>query len=467
MSSAKKYQIFISSTYTDLIEERQAAVEAILKAGHIPAGMELFTSTNKSQWTIIKRWIDESDIYMLILGGRYGSIDPDSGKSYTHLEYEYAHSINKPLFAVVINDVALRKKTYEERETQNPESLEDFRQQVLSYLSAFFSDNKDIKLAVHESLGTLIQDNKLVGWVRGDRQNEGLASELVYLNEENRKLRLENEEFRRNQQVRLPKLNIVINNGQTVILQYHEYKNSYYKHRDSIDWSNINEELQEFLTIEEVEKYNQNLLKITDDKINEFNRVNNLVEILNNDINSIYFRVSNEGTLKANQVYISIEFPDFIYVEEKNNNKKRIELIEKLKKQSLEIIETPLWNPLHNAQEKLKKKKLEELNPLKNMSYFPNILFGQNSQINSSIERVELSRVINIPKISTIHGDSDYLNSQGRIIIKMSDLLHTLGRNYDDYYIFPLAKGTGKIIVYLHCEEYSTEEIIEIPIVAE
>ena len=75
MSSAKKYQVFISSTYTDLREERQAAVEAILKAGHIPAGMELFTSTNKSQWTIIQRWIDESDIYMLILGGRYGSIE--------------------------------------------------------------------------------------------------------------------------------------------------------------------------------------------------------------------------------------------------------------------------------------------------------------------------------------------------------------------------------------------------------
>lgn len=33
----KKLQVFISSTYTDLTEERQAAVEAILDAGHIPA----------------------------------------------------------------------------------------------------------------------------------------------------------------------------------------------------------------------------------------------------------------------------------------------------------------------------------------------------------------------------------------------------------------------------------------------
>lgn len=33
----KKLQVFVSSTWTDMILERQAAVEAILEAGHIPA----------------------------------------------------------------------------------------------------------------------------------------------------------------------------------------------------------------------------------------------------------------------------------------------------------------------------------------------------------------------------------------------------------------------------------------------
>ena len=83
----KKLQVFVSSTYTDLIEERQAAVQAILDAGHIPAGMELFKAGNRSQLETIYKWIDESDIYMLILGGRYGSIESKSGKSYTQLEY--------------------------------------------------------------------------------------------------------------------------------------------------------------------------------------------------------------------------------------------------------------------------------------------------------------------------------------------------------------------------------------------
>ena len=68
--SKKKLQVFISSTYTDLIDERQAAVQAVLDAGHIPAGMELFKAGNKSQLETIRKWIDNSDVYMLILGGR-------------------------------------------------------------------------------------------------------------------------------------------------------------------------------------------------------------------------------------------------------------------------------------------------------------------------------------------------------------------------------------------------------------
>jgi len=52
--------------------------------------MELFAAGDQSQMEIIKRWIDESDVFLLILGGRYGSIDPTTKKSYIQLEYEYA-----------------------------------------------------------------------------------------------------------------------------------------------------------------------------------------------------------------------------------------------------------------------------------------------------------------------------------------------------------------------------------------
>ncbi|KUM10692.1 hypothetical protein AV645_10775 [Acinetobacter calcoaceticus] len=459
MSSAKKYQVFISSTYTDLLDERQAAVEAILQAGHIPAGMELFTSSNQSQWDIIKRWIDESDIYMLILGGRYGSIETKSGKSYTHLEYEYALSKNKPLFVIVIKDEALNKKTVAQVESQNPEKLKKFRKKVLNSMCEFFLDTKDIQLAVHKCLGKVIQDNELIGWVRGNQQNEGLASELVRLNEENRKLREENDEFKRNQQIRLPKLTVEVNDGRPLILKYQEYKALHYQKREPIVWSNVDEVLKGFLTAEEIEQYNQQLLEITEEKIKEFDRLNNLKGIFENGIQPIKFKVSNDGNLKANQVYITIKFPNFIYVEEKNHDKERLDLIEKLEKKALEMIQTPFWNPVNEAQEKLQKKRAEALNPLYGISKF---------SLGSAIGRtnsMDIFKAMPTPKFPNIRGNHDYLDSSKRVVIEMGNLLHTLSQNYQDYYIFALERGEGNITVTLHCEEYSNEETTEIPII--
>ena len=78
----KKYQIFISSTYVDLVEERQRVLRSILDMGHIPAGMELFSAADEEQFSYIKKILDECDYYVLVIGGRYGSVD-DEGISYT------------------------------------------------------------------------------------------------------------------------------------------------------------------------------------------------------------------------------------------------------------------------------------------------------------------------------------------------------------------------------------------------
>lgn len=191
----KKLQIFVSSTFTDLKEERQAAVEAILSSGHIPAGMELFSAGDESQMTVIERWINESDVYLLILGGRYGSIESKSGKSYTHLEYEYAVSLGKPLFAVVISEEALEKKVKDTGtsviETDNAKELKKFRGIVTSNLVKFFDDKKDIKLAIHETLSEFTYRKDLIGWIRGDNAiNTGvLAEEIARLTKENYDLR--------------------------------------------------------------------------------------------------------------------------------------------------------------------------------------------------------------------------------------------------------------------------------------
>jgi Domain of unknown function (DUF4062) len=51
----KKYQVFISSTFSDLIEERQDTIRSVLDLGHIPSGMEVFPAADVEQFEYIKK----------------------------------------------------------------------------------------------------------------------------------------------------------------------------------------------------------------------------------------------------------------------------------------------------------------------------------------------------------------------------------------------------------------------------
>ena len=188
----KKLQVFVSSTYKDLKEERQAAVEAILDAGHIPAGMELFKAGNESQLKTIYKWIDESDVYMLILGGRYGTIETKSGKSYTQLEYEYALNKSIPVFAVVLSESFLTVKINllglsETTEQKSPDKYQSFKSLVMSKIIREVDDCKDIKIQVHATLNEFINTYDLIGWIRNTNEND-----TIQLLKENTNLLKEN-----------------------------------------------------------------------------------------------------------------------------------------------------------------------------------------------------------------------------------------------------------------------------------
>jgi len=194
MAEKKKLQVFVSSTYIDLKEERQAAVQAILNADHIPAGMELFSAGDRTQMEVIKRWIDESDVFLLILGGRYGTVETSSQKSYTHLEYEYALEKGKALFAVVANQKSLEERIKTSKlglqlmEQENQHKLKEFRKVVCSdKIVKFWSDSKDIELAILKTLSEFSRREELIGWIPGNQAVN--TEELARLAKENSELR--------------------------------------------------------------------------------------------------------------------------------------------------------------------------------------------------------------------------------------------------------------------------------------
>jgi hypothetical protein len=190
----RKLQIFLSSTYEDLIDHRLTAMEAVLASGHIPATMEQFSPGDETAWEKIQRWIDESDAFILILGGRYGSLEPLSRKSYMHLEYEYALIKGKPFFSLVISDKHLEERVREigllADERTNPEKYKQFRELVTLKLCGFWNDKKDIRSTIFQKVPEWVQREDLKGWIRAeDALSAESANELARLSMENRKLR--------------------------------------------------------------------------------------------------------------------------------------------------------------------------------------------------------------------------------------------------------------------------------------
>jgi len=200
MTSLPRYQVFVSSTYEDLREERQQATQAILEAGSFPAGMELFPASDDSQWELIKRVIEESDYYVVIVGGRYGSIGP-SGLSFTEMEYDYAIAQGIPVLGFVRGDEGnIPAKNIEPTEIGRIK-LATFRQKVMSKTCRKYNTPQELGMAVLKSLMSAARLHPRTGWVKADQARsqedeqrerklrEELEKALELINELERELR--------------------------------------------------------------------------------------------------------------------------------------------------------------------------------------------------------------------------------------------------------------------------------------
>ncbi|MBE5977865.1 MAG: DUF4062 domain-containing protein [Paenibacillaceae bacterium] len=182
----KRYQIFVSSTFEDLVDERKRVIETILNFNHIPAGMELFTASNDEQFEYIKKIMHNCDYYILIVGGRYGTINPDKGISYTEQEYLYALELGLPILAF------LHETPYDlpskRRDDENRILFDAFLKKVKTgKMIKYWSNIDNLTSSVLLGLNYEFNNNPRLGWVRGGESNS--AELLKQIND----LRLEKE----------------------------------------------------------------------------------------------------------------------------------------------------------------------------------------------------------------------------------------------------------------------------------
>lgn len=191
--SSKKYQVFVSATCEDLRDERQRLAEALLAAGCIPVGLDLCPhEAGAEQFNLAKALIDESDYYIILVGGRYGSLAP-TGISYTHREFTYAQTKRKPMASLIHEHPESLPTDKRERTAEGMARLRDFKDLVArGTLARPWNQLDDLRSGAQRLVAQLAKTHPAPGWVRGSqvadlnvaRENQDLRRQLDDLRRE-------------------------------------------------------------------------------------------------------------------------------------------------------------------------------------------------------------------------------------------------------------------------------------------
>lgn len=172
----KRYQVFVSSTYVDLAEERLEVIKALLELDCIPCGMEYFPAASEDSWSYISSLIDQCDYYIVIVGGRYGSLAPD-GVSFTQKEYLYALSNGIPA-------VAFLHAKPEELPAKKTEQNEEGKRKLTEFLSLLRKNPCKDWVTSHElgavasrSITQLIRRYPRNGWIPANQAGDPKAAQ--------------------------------------------------------------------------------------------------------------------------------------------------------------------------------------------------------------------------------------------------------------------------------------------------
>lgn len=444
----KKYQIFVSSTYVDLIETRSKVINSILALEQFPAGMEMFSAGDEQQWSIIQRTIDSSDYYIVIIGHRYGSIDPDSGISYTEKEYDYAVSKGIPVLAFIRKREVPTSPNERETDPELISRLEQFINKAKTKMCQFWDTPDDLINKIHPALFKAFHNYETVGWVRGNQAaSPEMANELARLSKENSELRLELENYKKNEGI--PELEVLLNNNHKLSLNYPKYVEGLVKkfQYEKINKDSIGKELLPFITDDDIENFNSKIPSV--EKIKEFNKKKLEYELIKNHHILLEVSVSNFGSLKASEIYIDIEFPKEVRVFTN-------EYFKELEEPTLNIPKNPIFEAGRKYQESIRPF-------FSQMARFSNLaprIDGFNFSHN--MDHLELSS----ENLFLNRGENKLWVDHNNISIKMDSLLHTRRFNFSHkVYISPLFEGEFVIKCFIMCEQFKQLKRLDIPLI--
>lgn len=434
MEPKRKYQVFISSTFEDLAEERKRLQETILNMNHFPVGMELFSAANDDQWTIISQTIDCSDYYVLIIGYRYGSM-ADEGISYTQKEYRYAKDKGIPILAFIRESGGTVPESSVETSPSKRKKLTSFIEEVKTgRLVEWWKTPDDLYTRVMNALYKQFNDTPRPGWVRADTVRFAeVQAELVQQNQRIRELEKENDQLRTQYPKRVPSIDVRINGKSSLALDLPVW---YGRNTILVDYMpyDLEEKRQEGYSEEflnEFKAFNDQLPN--QEQLNQYIEARRKFDLAKNHAIPLKIDISNSGTAKATAVIVDLVFPPELRIYSKDD----IEDLEEPQAPSIPMRpEFAKAFAKFGAQERLLKDYA------------------------ASLKMPKLNALV----AHTIDWNNHEWIEDNVLCVRRSQVMHTRCCTISDYFLVPLQVGEFKIQCTCICEELSEEQTFIIPV---
>ena len=138
---AASFTVFVCSTFSDLSEEREGVLDAIRRLKLEHDSMEFFGAHAEQPIETCLQEVRKSDVLVVIIGHRYGSIVPNLGISYSEAEYTEGHRLKKPCLVYMRDENVRILPRQMERDPEKLKLLEKWkeglhsRHTVASFLS--------------------------------------------------------------------------------------------------------------------------------------------------------------------------------------------------------------------------------------------------------------------------------------------------------------------------------------------
>lgn len=473
----KKYQVFISSTYTDLIHEREKVRDTVLKMYQFPIGMEMFSAADEDQWEIIRDTIDSSDYYVLIIGGRYGTIieeGSNKGISYTEKEYRYAKMVGVPILVFIKKDEAISADKIDD-DPQKRKNLKNFIAVASKGREVeWFRNVEELGAKVSIALHKEMDRGKRPGWIRSvDVNIEKSLSEIVELSrhnrdlqEENRKLSAELEKlkslsereplltvslglskpekdekhpdaFRRDGLIRTDEEGIIHLKLKSLSTNMIEAEYMPYTEKS------LPMDVRHYITEQEIEEYNAALP--SKEEMEEYLEEYRIYLRLKENGIPVTFYIGNNGSAKATDISVVIEFPDQLLIFDYDEI---VDMPEpKAPEKPKDLIQKTYEKMNH---EKLFgfEKTMQSLDAFGSIRDIPSLIAPSALRTNTIFESIEIKD--NRVEIGQKHG-----------------IVQTKSDWFSGSYIVPIMVGEYEAKVTIMCAEYREPDVTKIRFVVE